>query len=524
MEVLEAKPASRRARFWARLSDSDTPPRSWWFPPSSRRDEVSRMPEAARQDYQKVVEQAHEKFSETVRLAMLSLLGFALFCLLIAFSAPDSTLLVADPTIKMPFADVQVSFQSFLILAPFLLIVVTLYLHIFYGYWLDLETDLQHLTLSRKSSEPPIERLPTLFSLNHPVPRLLTAFIFYWLVPLVLVMITWKAAARLAWGLPLAFITSLVVAILVFLQIRRCPASQRHRNRRRWVVIALILAWLVAMTFNPLELERQLNIYRADLSGKWLPNVDLHNVYADHADLQHATLSGANLKHADLSGAKLQHANFASANLENAQLAYADLQHAQLASATLRGASLWNANLQGTNFPSANLQNATLAYTKLQDARLAGANLQGADLHGANIAGANIAGANLQGADLQGANLQSTDLRGANLQGVNVAAAYFHKNRDLESIYLGGANLPGANLPGANLPGADLQGTNLQGADLQNVDLRGANLQEVKGLTKEQIQAAHTDEKTKLPPDLKLSGPAEHNEVPPPPAGTTPME
>jgi hypothetical protein len=49
----------------------------------------------------------------------------------------------------MPFADVQVSFQSFMILAPFLLIVVTLYLHIFYGYWLDLETDYQHLTLSR---------------------------------------------------------------------------------------------------------------------------------------------------------------------------------------------------------------------------------------------------------------------------------------------------------------------------------------------------------------------------------------
>jgi hypothetical protein len=137
------------------------------------------MPEAARQEYHKGVQQAHEKFSETVRLGMLSLLGFALFCLLITFSASDSSLLVADPTIKMPFADVQVSFQSFLILAPFLLIVVTLYLHIFYGYWLDLETDYQHLTRSRETSELSIERLPTLFSLDHPVPRLLTACIFH---------------------------------------------------------------------------------------------------------------------------------------------------------------------------------------------------------------------------------------------------------------------------------------------------------------------------------------------------------
>jgi hypothetical protein len=110
METSEIKPASRRARCWARLSDPDKPPRCWWFPPSSRRDVVLQMSEAARQDYHKVVQQAHEKFSETVRLAMLSLLGLALFCLLITLGTPDSALLVADPTIKMPFADVQVSF------------------------------------------------------------------------------------------------------------------------------------------------------------------------------------------------------------------------------------------------------------------------------------------------------------------------------------------------------------------------------------------------------------------------------
>jgi hypothetical protein len=161
------------------------------------------MRETARQDYQEDVQQAHEKFSETVRLTMLSLLGFALFCLLITFSTPDSALLVHDPTLKMPFADVQVSFQSFLILAPTLLIIITLYLHIFYGYWLDFKTDYQHLSHSREPSEPPIARLPTLFSLDHPMPRLFTTFVFYWLVPLVLGVITWKAAIRPACALPL---------------------------------------------------------------------------------------------------------------------------------------------------------------------------------------------------------------------------------------------------------------------------------------------------------------------------------
>jgi hypothetical protein len=331
MEASEAKPASRRARLWARRSDPDQLPRRWWFPPSSRRDEVFQMLESARQDYQKVVQQAHEKFSETVRLAMLSLLGFALFCLLITFSTPGSSLLVADPTIKMPFADVQVSFQSFLILAPFLLIVISLYLHIFYGYWLNLETDLQDLTLSRGLSEQSIERLPTLFSLDHPVPRLLTAFTFYWLVPLVLLVMTWKAAARMAWGVPLILFTGLVTVVLVFLQVRRCFASQRKRNRLRWAVMGLIVSGMATIMvllilqlpiigeFSLPGLPRPLNIVRADLKGKWLTEVNLRDADASFANLEGADLRGANLREADLQNADFQGADLRGVGLQKVE-------------------------------------------------------------------------------------------------------------------------------------------------------------------------------------------------------------
>jgi hypothetical protein len=352
MEASETNPASRRTGLWARLSDPDKPPRRWWYPPSSRRDDVLRMSEAARQSYQQVVEQAHEKFSETIRLAMLSLLGFALFCLLITFSTPESALLVADPTIKMPFADVQVSFQSFLILAPFLLIVITLYLHIFYGYWLDLETDLQHLTLSRESSEPAIERLPTLFSLDHPVPRLLTAFIFYWLAPLVLIVITWKAAARVEWGVPLVRLTGLVTATLIFLQIRRRPAPQRQWNPLLWVVMGLIVGCMAV----PPGLPRRLSIERADLKGKWLAELNLRD-----ADAYLANLEGANLFHANLQGTW-----FMSANLRGADLQGADLQWVNFVDANLQGADLQNANLQGADLRRAELKGANLQGTDLQ--------------------------------------------------------------------------------------------------------------------------------------------------------------
>jgi hypothetical protein len=79
MFALETTPTSWQGRLWARLVDLEKPPRCWWFPPASRREDVLPMPEAARQDYRQVVQQALEKSSETVRLAILSLLGFALF-------------------------------------------------------------------------------------------------------------------------------------------------------------------------------------------------------------------------------------------------------------------------------------------------------------------------------------------------------------------------------------------------------------------------------------------------------------
>src|SRR6266850_894646 len=320
METSEIKPTSRRARFWARLSDPDKWPRCWWFPPSTRRDAVRRMPEVARQGYRALVQQRHEKLSETIRLAMLSLLGFALFCLLIILSAPDSSILVADPTVKMPFADVQVSFYYFLFLAPFLLIIMTVYLHIFYGYWLDVETDYQHLTCSREPSGPFIMQVPTLFSLNNPVSRRLTTFIFYWLVPLVLGAIAWKASIRLAWGCPLVVITGLIAVVLFFLRIRRCPTSQRKWNRPYWVVMVLIVVGIVGIMFNPEKLERQLNIFRADLKGKWLGGADLHDAYGPMVNFEGAELPFANLQSTNLIGAKLKDANLVLANLKGAQL------------------------------------------------------------------------------------------------------------------------------------------------------------------------------------------------------------
>src|SRR5229473_3507327 len=67
------------------------------------------------------------------------------------------------------------------------------------------------------------------------------------------------------------------------------------------------------------------------------------------------------------------------------------------------------------------------------------------------------------------------------------------------------ADLRGANLPAANFGGADLTDADLGRANLANVNLSAANLANAKGLTCDQIRAAHTDETTHLPATLKCA-------------------
>jgi hypothetical protein len=115
-----------------------------------------------------VVREAHKQYSETLNRTMLALLGIAFFCLLTALGSPDKLLLAADSTIKVPLADTPMSFFGFIVVAPFLLIVLLIYLHIFYGFWIACEWERQYIN---QRLIPPIEGSPTLFSLPTAAPR-----------------------------------------------------------------------------------------------------------------------------------------------------------------------------------------------------------------------------------------------------------------------------------------------------------------------------------------------------------------
>ncbi len=64
------------------------------------------------------------------------------------------------------------------------------------------------------------------------------------------------------------------------------------------------------------------------------------------------------------------------------------------------------------------------------------------------------------------------------------------------------ADLSRANLQGADLGFANLQSANLRSAKLQGAYLLGADLTKAKNLTREQLDKACGDDKTKLPDDL----------------------
>ena len=64
------------------------------------------------------------------------------------------------------------------------------------------------------------------------------------------------------------------------------------------------------------------------------------------------------------------------------------------------------------------------------------------------------------------------------------------------------AKLQGADLGSAKLQGAVLFRAKLQGAKLHGANLQGTNLTKAKNLTREQLDEACGDDKTKLPDDL----------------------
>jgi hypothetical protein len=257
---------------------------------------------------------------------MLTFISVALFILLTTLVSPDELLLATNSSIKVPLIDVPMSlFFVLMLVAPLLLIALAIYLHIFYGYWLDYERDRQYIN---QQSIPPIESIPTLFSFPDDLSRILTLYVFYCLVPVVLLIITWKAWAFPIAGLSLTWVTGLVTGALTLLLMRRDSDHFRHLPdyRRQWQIpiyygiLVFIVLRMSYVTINAQSFQRPLVLHRADLTKAWLPRTNMRNAFAVLANFQEANLFGADLREADLRGANFQQANLFRANLQKTKL------------------------------------------------------------------------------------------------------------------------------------------------------------------------------------------------------------
>jgi hypothetical protein len=88
---------------------------------------IAEPPEAgastdATQAYRDAVHRAFEWISDTIRIAMLALVGFAFFCVVTTLGASDISLFELEPRIKAPLVDVTMSFPWFLVVAPIVLV------------------------------------------------------------------------------------------------------------------------------------------------------------------------------------------------------------------------------------------------------------------------------------------------------------------------------------------------------------------------------------------------------------------
>lgn len=451
-------------------------------------------------DDPKAFEKQHDEVSMTLRRVMLAIVTYSAFCLVTLF---DTDLLLTEGKIKIPFVESPIRAIDFFYFGPLVLIAIALYMHIFVGYWQAL-------------SGPASKSLPFIFNMDTRVTRLLTTFLFYWLVPLMMLYFFWSAqpfAEKFPDLLPyLQFLLLVVATTFVWLGIRRRPLDKRSViwNVGVWGLLVwvsgsgvfaaaqLTLGWSIAIP-EIAGTEQQI-ASAVSAAPPATPTAVLSSVAPPETARAPAAVTAAPVlvspmpaerpvpmpptprpkiarqvtqtalgvvlnRRLRLEGKDLRKVDLRTFNLVNASLARSNLGGNDLSNRQLMGADLNGADLTGANLVRADLASADLAF-----ASLAFADLRGAILSKANLEAATLEGARMEGARLDGANLQRAILRKANLER---------------------ANLRGADLTRAHLTGATLRGAHLFRADLTKADLRGA-----QGLRCEQLKKANNWEKS----------------------------
>jgi len=397
-------------------------------------------PAPVRYDDPKAAEKVHAEVSMTLRRVMFAVIAYSVFCFITLYNT--DLLLVEKKEIKIPLADVTIGASDFFYVGPLVLIGIAVYMHIFVGYW------------QAMADSQPADRLPFLFNMDGAIPWLVSRFVFYWLVPLVVLFFFWTAqpfAERFPSVPPyLQFLFVVVAATSVWLSLRRRPPGRRSGPAYAglWVLFACLgLGGVMG-------------------SGQFLWGWSLPG----GGTAQKAVVAEATPQPAESTAPVRPRA--AARAPARAAAPTARVERRRPAPRTTAPAARARAPEAPARVaptapePTVDIRQEQVAQTALGAVLTRGLQLAGKDLRKVNLKGQTLAGANLARADLRGVDLTGTNLSRANLSGA-----------DLSGAILRTANLTDANLRAAALTSADLRGAQLSRAYLQGA--RGLNCRQL---------------------------------------------
>lgn len=437
---------------WRRIKDQNKWPRKWWWP-----DDAEPETEDAAGTYQ----DQHDEASKTIRRVMLTIVGYSFFCML-TLSTPDS-LLVSNNKIKVPFAQIDVEFSNFLIVGPFVLLALVAYMHIFIAFW-------SHIP--RQYVGKP---LPFVFNMQGVVSRILAGILFYWLAPLILFLFAWKAQPYFPGNASLFSLTTGLIAVMLWLQIRARSAESRKRPGYYGLWIGcLVFAAITVKLGAPMTGDSV--AYVAKTSETAGPQLMAALGFRDEKATQIATTRPARpaarrpgAQPSD-SQTKTDPKSAKPSDTGREQISQQTQQTGLIRGLNLVGANLTTAKLDGKDFRNANLRK-----TILNGQRFIGTPYEHIDFNGANMELASLVNA-----DFAYANFIDVNLRGANFRGATFKLVLFVRS-DLRDADFTEAEFDTGDL---NLSGSDIRG--VKGLDCESLlrqDIRWESLYRDKTLT-----------------------------------------
>lgn len=342
--------------------------------------------------------------SKNARTVFQVMMAGCFYCGLTLLSVTDPQLLTNSGRLQLPILATEVALRPFFVVAPLLLLLSFVYLHLYLRHVWDGIAGLPAIfpdgkTISQRLSPwmllALIDRHQSLapFKARTRIARfqeMLALALGWWIVPLTIVAIAYRSLTHVS--VPVTSFQLLVALISLFAAIsfhttmvqtlrgttaaivkrRGEPEENKREGWSRGSVAAFVICAIAMIGSAGILL---LTIQGRMVIAPRLPQADF---FVREERTKPSEINSArplNLWAESLQGAQGNGALLVRANLERADLRFSHLRHADL-----HGANLRSATLDAADLTRANLRGAHLEYSSLRGAILVGADMR--DAHG----------------------------------------------------------------------------------------------------------------------------------------------